>query len=469
MESAPPYPLAVTIRVVLADDHYLVREGVRGLLEAEPDIEVVAVCSDLGSLLDAVDANDPDVVVTDIRMPPGNTDEGIQAAERLRGTHPSVGVVVLSQYTTPSFALALLAHGSAGRAYLLKERLEDVEQLVAAIRTVGEGGSVIDPKVVEALVAEGGRSEDSPLNELTPRERDVLREMAEGKNNAAIAARSLPDRALGREGDPLDLPQTRPDLGGGGPPARQGGDPVPRRERRRSPRKRQRYGDADALRRLRLDRQPAAERLHPIPDRGERLGGSRARAVLDDLEDEHPPLFLNGDRRRDPVARLLERLDAAAVHRPGGFGGNRGRRDLNLCGDAGSGGSGAQRRAQPARLEQGRMDPQGEAPERVQSVPQVAPHPVEEGDSPGRVGVDQPAGVLQVDREPDQVLLGTVVQLALDAAPVGIGSEHEPLPRRSQLVDLGAQAVAQLLQCLDPRILQRDRLLLDYAELSVIV
>ena len=172
---------------MLADDHYLIREGVRGLLEAEPDIEVVAVCSDLGSLLDAVDDNEPDVVLTDIRMPPGNTDEGIQAAERLRGTHPGVGVVVLSQYAAPSFALALLAHGSAGRAYLLKERLEDVEQLVAAIRTVSGGGSVIDPRVVEALVAGSGRSEASPLNELTPRERDVLREMAQGKNNAAIA------------------------------------------------------------------------------------------------------------------------------------------------------------------------------------------------------------------------------------------------------------------------------------------
>ena len=115
------------------------------------------------------------------------------------------------------------------------------------------------------------------------------------------------------------------------------------------------------------------------------------------------------------------------------------------------------------------MDPQGEAPQRVQSLLQVAPHLVEESGSPCRVGVDQSAGVLQVDREPDQVLLGTVVQLALDAAPVGIGSEHEPLPRCSQLVDLAAQAVAQLLQCLDPRILRRDRLLLDYAELSVIV
>jgi DNA-binding NarL/FixJ family response regulator len=120
-------------------------------------------------------------------MPPGNTDEGIQAAERLRETHPGVGVVVLSQYATPSYVLALLDRGSAGRAYLLKERVEDVEQLVAAIRTVAEGGSVIDPKVVDALVAENARSGDSPLNELTPRERDVLREMAEGKNNAAIA------------------------------------------------------------------------------------------------------------------------------------------------------------------------------------------------------------------------------------------------------------------------------------------
>jgi DNA-binding NarL/FixJ family response regulator len=177
----------VAIRVVLADDHYLVREGVRSLLETEPDLEVAAVCEDLDSLLGAVDAERPNVVVTDIRMAPGNTDEGIQAAERLRETHPGVGVVVLSQYATPSYALALLARGSAGRGYLLKERVDDVQELVAAIRTVAEGGSVIDPKVVDALVAADGRSEDSPLNELTPRERDVLREMAEGKNNAAIA------------------------------------------------------------------------------------------------------------------------------------------------------------------------------------------------------------------------------------------------------------------------------------------
>ena len=176
------------IRVVLADDHYLVREGVRRLLATEPDLEVAAVCSDLDSLLDAGDANGPDVVVTDIRMPPGSTDEGIQAAARLRETHPEIGVVVLSQYANPSYALALLAGGSAGRAYLLKERVEDLEQLVAAIRAVAEGGSVIDPKVVDALLAENARGEDSPINQLTPRERDVLREMAEGKNNAAIAA-----------------------------------------------------------------------------------------------------------------------------------------------------------------------------------------------------------------------------------------------------------------------------------------
>jgi DNA-binding NarL/FixJ family response regulator len=177
----------VAIRVVLADDHYLVREGVRRLLETEPDLEVAAVSEDLESLLAAVDETNPDVVLTDIRMPPGNSDEGIQAAARLRETHPSIGVVVLSQYASPGYALALLERGSEGRAYLLKERVEDLDQLVVAIRAVAEGGSVIDPKVVEALVARDGRTESSPLNELTPRELDVLREMAEGKTNAAIA------------------------------------------------------------------------------------------------------------------------------------------------------------------------------------------------------------------------------------------------------------------------------------------
>jgi DNA-binding NarL/FixJ family response regulator len=174
------------IRLVLAEDHYLVREGVRRLLETQPDVEVAAVCGDLDALLAAVDAERPDVVVTDIRMPPGNTDEGIKAAERLRETHPDIGVVVLSQYATPSYALALLESGSAGRSYLLKERVQDIETLVSAIQTVAEGGSVIDPKVVEALVAANARGDESRLNQLTRRERDVLREMAAGKSNAAI-------------------------------------------------------------------------------------------------------------------------------------------------------------------------------------------------------------------------------------------------------------------------------------------
>ena len=177
----------MAIRLVLADDHYLVREGVRHLLEAEPEIEVVAACGDLPSLLAAVEEAQPDVVLTDIRMPPTGVDEGIQAAESLRTTHPEIGVVVLSQYGEPGYAVALLEGGTARRAYLLKERVDDLGQLVGAIRAVAGGGSMIDPKVVEGLVAQKARAEASALSELTPREQDVLREMAEGKNNAAIA------------------------------------------------------------------------------------------------------------------------------------------------------------------------------------------------------------------------------------------------------------------------------------------
>jgi DNA-binding NarL/FixJ family response regulator len=176
----------MAIRVVLADDHYLVREGVRRLLEVDPEIEVVATCGDLHSLLAAVEDDEPDVVLTDIRMPPTGVDEGIQVADRLRTSHPEIGVVVLSQYGEPGYAVALLEGGTARRAYLLKERVDDLGQLVGAIRAVAEGGSMIDPKVVELLVAEKARAEASPISELTPRERDVLREMAEGKNNAAI-------------------------------------------------------------------------------------------------------------------------------------------------------------------------------------------------------------------------------------------------------------------------------------------
>jgi DNA-binding NarL/FixJ family response regulator len=177
----------VPIRLVLAEDQYLIREALRSLLETRDDFEIAAVCEDLDSLLEAVEAERPHVVITDIRMPPENTDEGIQAAIRLRETSPEIGVVVLSQYASPTFVLALLEGGSERRAYLLKERVKDLDQLVAAIHAVAAGGSVMDPKVVEALVAANARAEDSPLNELTPRERDVLREMAEGKNNAAIA------------------------------------------------------------------------------------------------------------------------------------------------------------------------------------------------------------------------------------------------------------------------------------------
>ena len=175
------------IRLVLAEDSYLVREGLRRLLEAQPGFNVAAVCGDLDSLLEAVDREAPDVVVTDIRMPPDHSDEGIQAARQLRETKPDVGVVVLSQYSDPSYALALLDTGSAGRAYLLKERVHDLDQLVAAIETVSAGGSLIDPKVVEGLVADRSRAATSPVRELTARERDVLRKMAEGANNATIA------------------------------------------------------------------------------------------------------------------------------------------------------------------------------------------------------------------------------------------------------------------------------------------
>ena len=173
---------------MLAEDNYLVREGVRTLVETEPDLEVVGVCEDYDSLLAAVEAESPDVVVTDIRMPPTGTDEGIRAAEVLRAEHPDMGVVVLSQYSEPAYALAFLDGGSRGRAYLLKERVSDIGQLAAAIREVAGGGSVIDPEIVDALVSARAKPADSPLHRLTAREREILSEMAQGKNNAAVAA-----------------------------------------------------------------------------------------------------------------------------------------------------------------------------------------------------------------------------------------------------------------------------------------
>ena len=177
----------VAIRVVLAEDSYIVREGLEQVLDRAPGLQVVATCADLDSLLAAVESEQPDVVVTDIRMPPEETDEGIRAAAMLRETRPGVGVVVLSQHDDPSYALALLESGSEGRAYLLKERVHDGSQLAAAVVAVSEGGSVIDPKIVESLVQARAATDRSPLAELTSREREVLAEIAQGKSNSAIA------------------------------------------------------------------------------------------------------------------------------------------------------------------------------------------------------------------------------------------------------------------------------------------
>jgi len=178
----------VALRVVLAEDNYLVREGVGKLIDLEEDLEVVAACIDYPSLLKAVEEESPDVVVTDIRMPPTGSDEGIRAANELRALHPNLGVVVLSQYSEPAYALRFLENGSKGRAYLLKERVSDIGQLASAIREVARGGSVIDPEVVDNLVRARSQDARSPLRALTPREVEVLAEMAQGKNNAAVAA-----------------------------------------------------------------------------------------------------------------------------------------------------------------------------------------------------------------------------------------------------------------------------------------
>jgi DNA-binding NarL/FixJ family response regulator len=178
----------VSIRVLLAEDNTLLREGVARLIERADDIELVAAVGDLPTLLDAIDDEKPDVVVTDIRMPPTGTDEGIQVARRLRDERSDTGVVVLSQYAEAAYALALLEGGSEARAYLLKERVSEVDELLGAIREVAAGGSVIDPKVVEGLVSANRRPTVSDIDRLTPRELEVLGEMAQGKSNAAIAA-----------------------------------------------------------------------------------------------------------------------------------------------------------------------------------------------------------------------------------------------------------------------------------------
>jgi DNA-binding NarL/FixJ family response regulator len=177
----------MAISVVVAEDAFLVREAVTRVLQESPSVELVATVADAAALMAAVEEHAPDVVVTDIRMPPSGTDEGIRAAAELRDTHPEVGVVVLSQYAEPEFVLRLLEKGSARRAYLLKERVHHRGQLLGAVRAVHEGGSHIDPKLVEVLVEGRSRAAQSPLRELTPRELETLGEIAQGKSNEAIA------------------------------------------------------------------------------------------------------------------------------------------------------------------------------------------------------------------------------------------------------------------------------------------
>ena len=175
------------VRVVFAEDNYLVREGTAALLMTSDEVDLVGTATDLEELLIAVDELRPEAVLTDIRMPPTNTTEGIDAARKIRGEHPEIGVVVLSQFAEEEYAYDLLKDGAAGLGYLLKERVADVTELVRALKEVANGGSVLDPKVVEALVSAKDRMAHSPLARLTDREREVLEHMAQGKNNAAIA------------------------------------------------------------------------------------------------------------------------------------------------------------------------------------------------------------------------------------------------------------------------------------------
>jgi DNA-binding NarL/FixJ family response regulator len=209
--------MAEPMRVIIAEDNYLVREGTRRLLEDSGEVDVIAAVGTAGELLDAVRRFEPDVVLTDIRMPPGHHMEGIDAAHAIRAGHPAIGVAVLSQHTDESYALALFRDGTSGLAYLLKDRLGDLEELIRALRAVMAGGSVIDPQVVEALVARRSRTAQSPLGTLTPRELDVLRVMAQGRDQCRHRAQPAPvglDRGKARQ---LDLRQT-PARGCAGPP-----------------------------------------------------------------------------------------------------------------------------------------------------------------------------------------------------------------------------------------------------------
>jgi len=187
----------MALRVVFADDSFLVRQGVAALLAEVDDVELVDSLVDSESLVESVARHQPDVALTDIRMPPSFTTEGIDAAKRIRAEHPSTGVVVLSQYVEEEYAFELLANGVSGLGYLLKERVSQVDELVHALREVARGGSALDPKVVEALMARKDNQSRSPLSGLTDREREVLESMATGRNNATIATDlSMSERAV---------------------------------------------------------------------------------------------------------------------------------------------------------------------------------------------------------------------------------------------------------------------------------
>jgi DNA-binding NarL/FixJ family response regulator len=175
------------IRLVLAEDNLLVRQGLVSLLESSDDIELVAVAESLDGLLEAVEEHRPDVVLTDIRMPPDHSDEGVRAAEIIRGRHPEMGVVVISQFAEPEYVLAVLGEGSRGRGYVIKDRIDDRAHLGAAIASVAGGGSFIDDEVIEVLIQARSKTVDSPLSGLSPREHEVLAEIANGKSNVAIA------------------------------------------------------------------------------------------------------------------------------------------------------------------------------------------------------------------------------------------------------------------------------------------
>jgi DNA-binding NarL/FixJ family response regulator len=188
---------APVLRIVFAEDNYLMRTGTVALLQESGDVDVVGTATSFDELLSAVDEHRPDAVLTDIRMPPTGTDEGIRAARRIRGDHPDTGVLVLSQYDDEAYVYELLKDGAAGLGYLLKERVADLDEVVRALREVSRGGSVLDPKVVESLVAAKDRLAHSPLGQLTDREREVLSLMAQGMNNASIAkVLFLTDRAV---------------------------------------------------------------------------------------------------------------------------------------------------------------------------------------------------------------------------------------------------------------------------------